>query len=152
MTASLALKLFWRRMVCLKLLDLCPFVSGRVLLLRLMGVRVGRDVFVGFGLEIDTNHSELIEIGDHVTISHRCTIATHMATSADTPLRKLYPETAAPVSIGNGAWICTGAVLLPGVRIGENAVVAAGAVVDRDVAAGTLVAGVPARVKKTLEL
>lgn len=149
MTASRAMKLFFRRMICLKLANLCPFVSGRVWLYRMMGVRIGRDVYVGFDLEIDTNHSELIEIGDHVTISHRCILSSHMATSCDTPLRKLYPDSAAPIQIGSGAWICTGATILQGVRVGDNAVVAAGAVVTRDVEAGIVVAGVPAvRVKK----
>ena len=152
MTVSRALQLFFRRMICLKLANLCPFVSGRIALYRMMGIRIGRDVFVGFGIEFDTNHSELIEIGNHVTISHRCIVASHMATSSDTPLRRLYPDSAAPVRIGNGAWICTGAILLPGVTIGENALVAAGAVVTRDVEAGTLVAGVPAVPVKSLAL
>jgi acetyltransferase-like isoleucine patch superfamily enzyme len=116
----------------------------------MMGIRVGRRVFIGFFVEFDTNHSELIEIGDHVTISHRCIIVTHMATDADTPLRKLYPDHAAPVRIGRGAWLCAGAIVLPGVTIGENALVAAGAVVERDVPPSCLVAGVPARVVKKL--
>ena len=152
MTAGHALKLFFRRMVCSKLADLCPFVSGRLLLYRLMGIRIGRDVFIGFGVEFDTNFSELIEIGDHVTISHRCIIASHMATSGDTPLRKLYPKKAAPVRIEDGAWLCVGAVVLPGVSIGENALVAAGAVVTSDVEPSQLVAGVPARPVKKLPL
>jgi acetyltransferase-like isoleucine patch superfamily enzyme len=115
-----------------------------------MGARIGRDVFVGFGLELDTNHTELIEIGDHVTISPQCTIVTHMETDVDTPLRRLYPGHAAPVRIERGAWICTRATLLPGVTVGENALVAAGAVVSRDVPPATLVAGVPAREQKKL--
>ncbi len=139
-------------MVCLKLANLCPFVSGRIALYRLMGMRIGRDVFVGFNVEFDTNHSELIEIGDHVTISHRCIIASHMATSVATPLQAIYPPKAAPVRIRDGAWLCVGAIVLPGVTIGESAVVAAGAVVNRDVAARTLVAGVPAIEVKKLPL
>jgi acetyltransferase-like isoleucine patch superfamily enzyme len=150
--ATRAAKLFFRRMICLKLANLCPLVSGRILLYRMMGIRIGRDVFIGFGVEFDTNHSELIEIADHVTISHRCVIASHMATDCDTPLRALYPDAAAPVRIGRGAWICVGAIVLPGVSIGENALVAAGAVVTRDVQASTLVGGVPARLIKTLSL
>ena len=147
-----ALQLFFRRMICLKLANLCPFVTGRIALYRLMGVKIGQDVYVGFGIEIDTNHPELIEIGDHVTISHRCVIASHMATSAHTPLQALYPERAAPVRIRNGAWLCVGSTVLPGVTVGENALVAAGAVVSRDVPGKTLVAGVPARAIKQLPL
>ena len=151
MTAARALQLFFRRALCLEPAKVCPLPSLRRQLYRWMGVRLGRDVFVGFGVEMDTNHPELIEVGDHVTISHRCIVASHMRTSCDTPLAKLYPGEAAPVRIRDGAWICTGAILLPGVTVGENALVAAGAVVSRDVPPATLVAGVPARPVRTLE-
>ena len=147
-----ALQLFFRRMLCLELSQLCPFAAGRIALYRWMGVRIGRGCYVGFHVELDTNHPELIEIGDGVTISHRCMLVTHMATDAATPLRALYPGSAAPVRIGDGAWLCVGAIVLPGVAIGRNAVVAAGAVVSRDVPPGMLVAGVPARVVKDLGL
>jgi acetyltransferase-like isoleucine patch superfamily enzyme len=147
-----ALQLFFRRMLCLELSRLCPFAAGRIWLYRRMGVRIGQGCYVGFHVELDTNYPELIEIGDGVTISHRCIIASHMATDAATPLRSLYPERAAPVRIEDGAWLCVGAIVLPGVRIGRNAVVAAGAVVNRDVPPGTLAAGVPARVVKRLAL
>ena len=150
MTPARAATLFFRRMICLPLANLCPFAAGRVLIYRAMGIRIGQRVFIGFQVEFDTNHSELIEIGDDVTISHGCMIVSHMATSADTPLRKLYPGEAAPVRIERGAWVCAGAILLPGVTIGENALVAAGAVVNRDVPPNSLAAGVPARVVKRL--
>jgi len=52
--------------------------------------------------------------------------------------------------IKRNAWIGAGATILPGVTIGENAIVAAGAVVSRDVPPNTVVAGVPANVVKTL--
>lgn len=54
----------------------------------------------------------------------------------------------APIIIGNHVWIGLNAVILKGVRIGDNAVIAAGSVVIRDVPSGALVAGVPARVRK----
>ena len=150
MSPRRALRLFFRRMLCLELSRFCPFASGRIALYRMMGVRIGTGCYVGFHVELDTNHPELIEIGDGVTISHRCIIASHMATDAATPLRALYPDRAAPVRIESGAWLCVGAIVLPGVTIGRNAVVAAGAVVTRDVPAATLAAGVPARVVKEL--
>ncbi len=145
-----ALTLFFRRMIWGKLANLCPFAWGRVLLYRLMGAKIGRDVFIGFGVEVDTNFTELIEIGNGVTISHRCIIASHLATSVATPLRAIYPGESAPVRIRDGAWLCVGAIVLPGVTVGENAMVAAGAVVNRDVEPHTLVAGVPARAVKKL--
>ena len=55
----------------------------------------------------------------------------------------------APVTLGNHVWIGTRAVILKGVNIGDNAVIAAGAVVTRDVPAGCLAAGVPAKVIKS---
>ena len=54
----------------------------------------------------------------------------------------------APVMIQNDAWIGTGAIILSGITVGEGAVVAAGAVVTKDVPAGAIVAGNPARVIK----
>ncbi len=150
MTPALAFKLFFRRFVCVKLANLCPFTSGRIFLYRLMGVRIGRDVYIGFDVEIETNFPELVSIGDHVTISHRCIITAHMATPSDTPVKKAYPLIAKPVTIEDGAWICIGATLLPGVTVGKNAVVGAGAVVSKDVPANVMVAGVPARQIKRL--
>ncbi|MFW8636164.1 sugar O-acetyltransferase [Cribrihabitans pelagius] len=63
----------------------------------------------------------------------------------DPDLRAKGLETARPVSLGAGAWIGGGAILLPGITIGERAIVGAGAVVTRNVAAGGTVAGNPAR-------
>ncbi|MGB3316652.1 MAG: sugar O-acetyltransferase [Albidovulum sp.] len=54
-------------------------------------------------------------------------------------------ERALPVTIGRDVWIGGGAIILPGVTIGDSAIVAAGAVVSRDVAPGSRVAGIPAR-------
>ena len=147
-----AIILFSRRFLCLKLSNLCPFTSGRIWLYRLMGVRIERGVYVGFDIELDTNFPELIQIGSGVTISHRCTITTHMGTPASTSVTSLYPPYTAAVSIHEGAWICIGATILPGTTIGRNAVVAAGAVVTKDVEPATLVAGVPARIVKRLEI
>ena len=58
--------------------------------------------------------------------------------------------TTAPIHIGRGAWIAAGGTVLQGVTVGDDAVVAAGAVVTKDVPARTLVAGVPARVIRAL--
>ncbi len=58
--------------------------------------------------------------------------------------------TVEPITIETNVWIGTGATILPGVNIGADAVVAAGAVVTHDVPPATLVAGVPARVIRNL--
>jgi len=60
-------------------------------------------------------------------------------------------EVAAPVEIGDGCWLGSHVTILPGVRVGEGAIVAAGSLVTRDVAPNMLVGGVPARVLRNLE-
>jgi acetyltransferase-like isoleucine patch superfamily enzyme len=151
MSPLLAFKLLFRRFFCLKLAGLCPFTSGRIFLYRLMGIRIGADVYMGFDIELETNFPQLVSIGNHVTISHRCIITAHMDSPSDTPVKRFIPIGAKPVVIEDGAWICIGATILPGVTVGKNAVVAAGAVVSRDVPADTIVGGIPARHIKRLD-
>jgi len=63
----------------------------------------------------------------------------------DAALRQSGIEQAKPIQIGHRVWIGGGAIILPGVTIGEDAVIAAGSVVTKDVPAGTVVKGNPAR-------
>ncbi len=90
-----------------------------------------------------------------ITIGADCQIGPHVQLL--TPTHPLEPEprrdkleAARPIVIGYNVWLGGGAIVCPGVAIGDDAVVAAGAVVTRDVPAGTVVAGVPARVIRTL--
>ena len=129
------------------------------------------------GIEIDdsttvfppfyTNYGQSIRLGKNVFINHACsfldiggiTIEDDVQigprvniTSENHPLDPADRKTLipAPVIIRRNAWIGAAATILPGVTIGENAIVAAGAVVSKDVAANTVVAGVPAKVIKTI--
>lgn len=133
-----------RRYVMMCGMFLLPFSSLRVLVMRLCGVRIGRGCYVGFNVVFDTNFPTLIRIGNHVTISHDVSIYTHTATPAASRLARVY-DAAAPVIIGEGAWISANAVLLPGVNIGPDCMVGAGAVVTGSTEAGSLYAGNPAR-------
>jgi len=87
-----------------------------------------------------------IEIGDNTLIaSHVCMYsANHRFSDLTRPIRA-QGETREGICVGRDVWIGGGAIILDGVSIGDGAVIAAGAVVNRDIAAGTIVAGVPGR-------
>mgnify|MGYP002672982789 FL=1 len=80
-----------------------------------------------------------------------------MTTNANpnAPYNKLctvYPPQHKEIWIGENVWIGAGAIVLPGCRIGNNCVIAAGSVVCRDIPDNVMVAGVPAKIKKSIEL
>lgn len=86
-----------------------------------------------------------VRIGDYCLIGPRVSIltATH---PIDPDLRRSGQELGKPIAIGNNVWIGGGAIINPGVVIGDNVVVASGAVVTKDVPAGYIVGGVPAKI------
>lgn len=99
---------------------------------------VGSDVFLNMGTFIDSKGG--VTIGDCVGIGEFVRIFTHSHSESNHAER-----TYAPVIIKDYAKIYTGAMILPGVSIGEQAIVAGGAVVNRDVPPNTVVAGIPAK-------
>jgi acetyltransferase-like isoleucine patch superfamily enzyme len=111
-----------------------------------LNITVGRAVFIGYECAF-TGHAA-IEIADRVMIAHKVNLIT--AGHPVEPDRRRDYITAAPIRIETNVWIGAAATVLPGVTIGADAVVAAGAVVTHDVAAATLVAGVPARAIRKL--
>ncbi|MET3500349.1 acetyltransferase-like isoleucine patch superfamily enzyme [Mucilaginibacter sp. SG538B] len=115
-----------------------------------------------------TNFGRFISIGKHVFINHACsfldmggiTLEDHVLLGPKVNLitenHPLDPVNrrgmiCKPIVIKRNAWIGAGATILPGVTVGENAVVAAGAVVSKDVPANTVVGGIPAKILKTIE-
>jgi maltose O-acetyltransferase len=91
-----------------------------------------------------------VRIGTCVRIGHDVTLLTITHAIGSKELRSGKSE-AWEIEIGDGAWLASRVTVLPKVRIGAGSIVAAGAVVTRDVPPNTLVAGVPARVVRTLE-
>ena len=128
---------------------LIPFSGMRALLLKLCGVSIGRGCYIGFNVICDTNFAEQITIGDNVTISHNTMIFAHTASPAKCHLATIYNEVA-PVRIEDGAWIGANCTILPGVTIGRDCMVGAGAVVSRHTDALCLYAGNPCRKIKEL--
>jgi acetyltransferase-like isoleucine patch superfamily enzyme len=92
-----------------------------------------------------------VTIGSHVNLAQGITVTALNHNFADTSKRiDEQGVNTMPVTIEDDVWIGANAVVLPGVRIGTHAVVAAGAIVTKDVPPHSLVAGVPAKVIKQL--
>lgn len=108
-------------------------------------ITVGKNVFFNTGCSFQDRGG--INIGDGTMIGMNVTIAT---LNHGLPLETRNVTYPSPVIIGDNVWIGSNATILPGVTIGDNSVVAAGAVVTKDVPANTVVAGVPAKELKKL--
>ena len=108
-----------------------------------MNITLGDNVFINSGCCFQDQGG--IYIGDNALIGHQVVIAT-LNHVADPPDRG--SMTAAPVHIGRDVWIGAHATILPGVTIGDGAIIAAGAVVNRDVPERAVAGGVPAKVIK----
>jgi acetyltransferase-like isoleucine patch superfamily enzyme len=106
-------------------------------------IEIGSRVFVGFNCEFDI--SERLHIGDDVLIAPGCFITDHNHRRSAAQTIASQGCECRPVVIGDDVWLGAHVVVLPGVSIGNGAIVAAGAVVTHDVPAMTIVAGVPAR-------
>lgn len=154
---------------------LLPIGSGeqRAALFRGMGFKLGRGARIDGQLHVSGPHglmsrltigsdvsigpdcvfelSERLTIGDRVTIEPGVMIltTTHELDVAD---HRAGPLTPAPVAIGDGVWLRARCMVLPGVKVGAGAVIEAGAVVNKDVAPNTRVAGIPAAPVETLKV
>ncbi len=122
----------------------------------------GVNIYVGEGCFVNYNCTFLdvspITLGNGVWIGANVTFATpNHPFLAEERLVADYPdgrhdlEYSAPITVKDGCWICSSATISGGVTIGENSIVAAGAVVLRDVPPNSIVAGVPARVIRQID-
>lgn len=131
-----------------------PLLSLRLRCLRNAGAVIGDLVYIGEDLiisEILEDREPHVIIGDRVAIAQRVTIVT----SSDPNYSRLYDYVDiihGKVVIKDDAWIGAGAIILPNVTIGTCSIVGAGAVVTKDVPDYHVVAGVPAKIIKKLEV
>ena len=111
-------------------------------------LRVFPPFYADFGknISVGENHGG-VTIGDGCQIGHNVVFATLNHGLAPEERSHTYP---APIVLGRNVWVGSNATILQGVTIDDNAVVAAGAVVTKDVAANTVVGGVPARLIKNI--
>ncbi len=108
-------------------------------------IKIGKDVFVNSGCCFQDQGG--VTLGDGCLVGHNVVFAT---LDHDKCPSRRGDMTAAPIVVGKNVWIGAHATILKGVTIGDGAIVAAGAVVTRDVPPNTIAAGVPARVVKKI--
>ncbi|WP_051777399.1 acyltransferase [Pseudorhizobium pelagicum] len=161
---SWGLTIFW----CI--LDLSPNVV-RVPIFRMMMERFGKESFIDYKTFI--RYPWKVSIGNRVAVNRSCEFYPSLATAEGRivlhdgvvlgPAVKMFaathdyshldlPDTSAPIIVEKFAWIGGGAIILPGVTIGEGAVIGAGSVVTRNIEAYTVNAGNPARLIKRRDL
>lgn len=109
-------------------------------------ITVGENVFINAGCKFQDQGG--IYIGDNTFIGHNVVLATLDHDIDPDKRHLLYPE---PIYIGNKVWIGAGAIITKGVTIGDNSIIAAGAVVTHDIPNNVIAGGVPAKVIKTIE-
>jgi len=110
-------------------------------------LKIGNRTFIGYKCIFSV--ARLIEIGDDVLIAGGCSLSDYSGHPLDPDKRtagvQVDPEDVRPIRIGNKAWLGRGAIILPGVTIGEGAVIGAATVVTKDVPPGHICVGNPGR-------
>ncbi len=144
-----AFRFVWR-FILDKVAFFCFVKSWRTVIHRWRGVNIGKGVYIGHEVMFDRVFTDQIFIGDDTSIGDRTTFTAHANISSNTILKKIYPRQIMQTKIGKGVWIMPNVVIAPGITIGDEAVVATGSVVTKDVPPRCLVGGVPAKVLKDL--
>lgn len=122
-------------------------------LFRMAGYEIGEHVYIGEDLIVidELDDKRRVRIGNRVSIAERVTlvVSSHANFSKIRPFTK---EQHGHIEIDDDAWLGTGCIILPDVRISKGAIVGAGAVVTKNVPDFTVVAGVPAKPIKKLDI
>ncbi len=135
------------------LLDSWNFKFIRARLWKFFGCKVGKNVTIGNNVAMDYGFANLIELGDNVMIANRCLFLCHKRDlsnfkKGDDPTKLGYKI--AGIILEKNCQIGMGAVILPGVTVGEGAIVGANSLVTKDVEPWTIVAGQPAKLMKII--
>lgn len=124
-----------------------PFILKRI------GCKIGKNVFVGDNVIVDMNHANLIHIDDYVHITGGCRLLCHQRDLKgycvnDNAAKLGYRL--GEIHIGKGCMIGMETMIMPGITIGEGAIVGAGSLVTKDIPAWTIAIGRPAKVIKEI--
>ena len=128
--------------VIVSLCRILPSLALKRWLLRRIGVKVGKNVAFGLESTVDIFYPELIEIGDNTIIGYNTVILAHEFLRDELRVGE--------VKIGKNVTIGANCTILPGIRIGDNSIIAAHSLVNSDIPPNVLAGGVPARVIREL--
>lgn len=121
--------------------------------LRKIGCHVGKDVFVGDNVRVDAGHADLIFIEDHVHIAGGTRLLCHQRDLSKYCIGDDYAKLGyilKPIILKKGCLVGMESFIMPGVTVGEGAIVGAGSLVTKDVPAWTIMTGRPAKVVKQI--
>lgn len=142
----------WKRLLKL-LAKQIPGYRIRGQLFKMAGYEIGQQVYIGEDLIIidELDDKGRVRIGNRVAIAERVTLV--ISSNANfSKIRPFVKDVHGHIEIDDDAWLGTGCIILPDVRIGRGAVVGAGAVVTKDVPDFTVVGGVPAKPIKKIDV
>ena len=125
----------------------------RPALLRRMGCKVGKNVFVGDNVRIDLSHADMITVDDHAHIASGVRLLCHQRDMRNYCIGDDYAKLGyivKPIHLCKGSLVGMESFVMPGVTIGEGAIVGAGSLVTKDVPAWTIATGRPAKVVKEI--
>lgn len=130
------------------------FNKYRAVMWRVMGCKIGKGVCIGHSVSMDIGNPEMIIVEDNVIITNCCIVLCHRRDMAG--YRKFdaawqLPYITKPVVLKKGCQIGMGSILMPGVTVGEGAIIGARSVVTKDIPAWTIAAGSPCKVIKEIE-
>ena len=125
----------------------------RPFLLRRMGAKVGKGVFIGDRVVFDMNHADLITLDDYAHITGGCRLLCHQRDlskyrKGDNAAQLGYKL--APIHVGKGCMVGMETLIMPGATIGDGAIVGAYSLVVKDIPAWTVATGRPAKVVKQI--
>lgn len=134
---------------------LSPFLPRKVRpwCLKKVGCHVGKGCFIGDNVIIDTGHADMITLEDSVSIAGGTRLLCHQRDFSDYFVGSDYMKldyTIKPIVLKKGCLIGMESFVLPGVTVGEGAIVGAGSLVTKDIPAWTVATGRPARVVKEI--
>ena len=148
---SLRLK-FTKTWICHKLAYSSAYPGWAIKMQRIRGVKIGKNCHINPYVLIDLMYPHLITIENNVSIGTYSMIFAHNNPTANLFLKKNgYPRITKPILIKEGAVINPGSIIMAGVTIGKNSIVAVGSIVSKDVPDYVVVAGNPARVIKKID-